>query len=232
MIECYEKNYINSVGNQHYCLPPLSGITSHSGLAVDISIFALHLAGISSMLGAINLRISYLGFKKYSEFNKGYGLRVSRNVFCRFNPNSKRFYSSGSNNKGNKKKEREVWIKILKLDDPLHKFVSEIIKKRIKVDHNILNYIFKDSGISITANQLSLILKCPKTSWNFYPNKVQETISAIYDLLGSPHKSPQVRGIYIFTHLSSGRKYVGSSKQLAIRLRSYFFGPQVLKRTR
>jgi len=35
-------------------LPPLSGITSHSGLAVDISIFALHLAGISSMLGAIN----------------------------------------------------------------------------------------------------------------------------------------------------------------------------------
>jgi hypothetical protein len=54
MIECYERNYINSVGNQLFCLPPLSGITSHSGLAVDISIFALHLAGISSMLGAIN----------------------------------------------------------------------------------------------------------------------------------------------------------------------------------
>ena len=34
--------------------PPLSGISSHSGGAVDCAIFSLHLSGISSILGAIN----------------------------------------------------------------------------------------------------------------------------------------------------------------------------------
>jgi len=34
--------------------PPLSGITGHPGLAIDMAIFSLHLAGASSILGAIN----------------------------------------------------------------------------------------------------------------------------------------------------------------------------------
>jgi cytochrome c oxidase subunit 1 len=32
----------------------LSGVQSHSGPSVDLTIFALHLSGISSLLGAIN----------------------------------------------------------------------------------------------------------------------------------------------------------------------------------
>jgi cytochrome c oxidase subunit 1 len=34
--------------------PPLSSIQSHSGVSVDLAIFALHLSGVSSLLGAIN----------------------------------------------------------------------------------------------------------------------------------------------------------------------------------
>ena len=34
--------------------PPLSGLISHSGPSVDLTIFALHIAGISSLLGAVN----------------------------------------------------------------------------------------------------------------------------------------------------------------------------------
>jgi cytochrome c oxidase subunit 1 len=34
--------------------PPLSGPAGHSGMAVDMAIFALHLAGASSILGAVN----------------------------------------------------------------------------------------------------------------------------------------------------------------------------------
>ena len=34
--------------------PPLSGLISHGGAAVDFAIFSLHLAGISSLLGAVN----------------------------------------------------------------------------------------------------------------------------------------------------------------------------------
>lgn len=34
--------------------PPLSGVQSHSGPSVDLTIFAIHLSGVSSILGAIN----------------------------------------------------------------------------------------------------------------------------------------------------------------------------------
>lgn len=43
--------------------PPLSSIVSHSGGAVDLSIFALHLAGISSLLGAINFISTILNMR-------------------------------------------------------------------------------------------------------------------------------------------------------------------------
>jgi hypothetical protein len=43
----------------------------------------------------------------------------------------------------------------------------------------------------------------------------------IKDLIGLPSSKTQVAGVYIFTHIASGSKYVGSSSQLAIRLRSY-----------
>lgn len=34
--------------------PPLTGLISHSGPAIDLAIFSIHLAGISSLLGAVN----------------------------------------------------------------------------------------------------------------------------------------------------------------------------------
>lgn len=34
--------------------PPLSSLTGHGGVGIDLSIFAIHIAGISSLLGAIN----------------------------------------------------------------------------------------------------------------------------------------------------------------------------------
>ncbi|KAI3872671.1 hypothetical protein MKX03_004246 [Papaver bracteatum] len=40
--------------NINHMTPPLSGITSHSGKAVDSAISSLHLSGISSILGSIN----------------------------------------------------------------------------------------------------------------------------------------------------------------------------------
>jgi len=43
--------------------PPLSGIFSHSGSAVDFGIFSLHLAGISSILGAINFIVTVINMR-------------------------------------------------------------------------------------------------------------------------------------------------------------------------
>jgi len=43
----------------------------------------------------------------------------------------------------------------------------------------------------------------------------------IKKLVGISSSKVQVSGVYLFTHLISGSRYVGSSSQLAIRLRSY-----------
>ena len=43
--------------------PPLSSIQSHSGAAVDLTIFSLHLSGASSVLGAINFITTILNMR-------------------------------------------------------------------------------------------------------------------------------------------------------------------------
>jgi cytochrome c oxidase subunit 1 len=43
--------------------PPLSGITGHSGPAMDLVILSLHVAGISSILGAINFIVTILNMR-------------------------------------------------------------------------------------------------------------------------------------------------------------------------
>lgn len=47
------------------------------------------------------------------------------------------------------------------------------------------------------------------------------TKEIIKEKLGLPHGKQRIPGIYIFTHLTTGRKYVGSSLELALRLNGY-----------
>nr|UBA17443.1 cytochrome c oxidase subunit I [Peruphasma schultei] len=43
--------------------PPLSGLTGHSSMSVDLTIFSLHMAGISSILGAVNFISTTINMK-------------------------------------------------------------------------------------------------------------------------------------------------------------------------
>jgi hypothetical protein len=47
------------------------------------------------------------------------------------------------------------------------------------------------------------------------------TKEILKEKLGLPHSKQRIPGIYIFTHLTTGRKYVGSSSELALRLNGY-----------
>lgn len=70
-IKIKSEQWINSLsvaivekwGYQQISYPPLSGIQSHSGPSVDLSIFSLHLSGISSLLGAINFITTILNMR-------------------------------------------------------------------------------------------------------------------------------------------------------------------------
>ena len=67
---------------------------------------------------------------------------------------------------------------------------------------------------------LNSLLAMPKLVFNNL-NKI-ETWDSIYRKLGSPHSKIQQGGVYIFTCITTGQKYVGSSNQLAFRLKGYF----------
>jgi cytochrome c oxidase subunit 1 len=53
----------NGAGTGWTLYPPLSGLQSHSGPAVDLLIFSLHLSGISSMLGSMNFITTILNMR-------------------------------------------------------------------------------------------------------------------------------------------------------------------------
>jgi hypothetical protein len=85
---------------------------------------------------------------------------------------------------------------------------------------NVLNKILAFSDMLVSEDTLNSLINMPRIVFNDLHTK--ETRSLIEDKLGLPHSKPQLRGVYIFTCLNSNQKYVGSSSQLALRLRGYF----------
>lgn len=78
-------------------------------------------------------------------------------------------------------------------------------------------------NIKINQSILDEILKRPRLE---LLNLNSNTIKTDYFLknIGTVRGKIQVPGVYIWTHLSTGNKYVGSSSKLARRLIGYFNG--------
>lgn len=74
--------------------------------------------------------------------------------------------------------------------------------------------------VSITETELERLKKIPGVKFNLPLN--DQTYPSYEALVGKPHAKGWKSGIYIFTHLPSGRKYVGSSNSLSRRLNQYF----------
>ena len=51
----------------------------------------------------------------------------------------------------------------------------------------------------------------------------------IYENIGLPHDKVQQCGVYIFSHIGTNKKYVGSSSQLALRLKGYLNQTRILR---
>jgi hypothetical protein len=83
----------------------------------------------------------------------------------------------------------------------------------------ILNKILFYYNIKVTNDEFMKLLNLPK--YNIKTNNKKGIIKKIKELVGSPNAKFQIPGIYVFTHIKSGKKYVGSSSQLAIRLINY-----------
>jgi hypothetical protein len=97
--------------------------------------------------------------------------------------------------------------------------ISNFFKKDQQINVDLINKLLFHCNITITKKQLIELINLPKYSINM--KDINETNKEIQNLVGLPSSKSQVSGVYIFTHKVNGSKYVGSSSQLAIRLRSH-----------
>jgi hypothetical protein len=101
-----------------------------------------------------------------------------------------------------------------------HVLAIEIINTGKPVTAENINEILAYCNIKITKQELeSLISTTSFTLTNLNQKSITKEI--LKDKLGLPNSKQRIPGIYIFTHVSTGRKYVGSSSQLAFRLNGY-----------
>lgn len=101
----------------------------------------------------------------------------------------------------------------------MHELANSQVNSNKPVTLRILNEILAYSNLLVSEDTLNSLLNMPRLV--FYDLQKKETLDSIYDKLGTPHSKIQSQGVYIFTYLNTGQKYVGSSSQLAFRLKGY-----------
>ena len=130
---------------------------------------------------------------------------------------------NGSPENNNKPKLDNRWKEILGRTGPnkhAHVLAIELINSGKPVTAENINEILAYCDIKITKQELkSLINTTSFTLTNLNEKSITKEI--LKDKLGLPNSKQRIPGIYIFTHISTGRKYVGSSSQLAFRLNGY-----------
>lgn len=85
---------------------------------------------------------------------------------------------------------------------------------------DVLNKLLKPQKVSITKAELTRLKAIPGVRFGLPLN--DQTSSAFEGLVGKPNTRGIKAGVYVFTHIASGAKYVGSSNSLSRRLDQYF----------
>ncbi|WP_431998963.1 GIY-YIG nuclease family protein [Streptomyces fungicidicus] len=83
-----------------------------------------------------------------------------------------------------------------------------------------INKVLVNKGVSITQKELNILLNIKGVTFDLPFNS--QTLPSLYGLVGKPKSRRPKAGIYIFTHLATGSKYVGPSNSLSRRLEQYF----------
>lgn len=103
---------------------------------------------------------------------------------------------------------------------PVHRLAMQYIKECKQITAEEVNNVLAFSKIKISQSMLDEILKRPRLE---FKDLNSDTIRSEYFLknIGTVRGKVQIPGVYIFTHKSTGSKYVGSSSTLARRLIGY-----------
>ena len=134
--------------------------------------------------------------------------------------------NSGENDPGKPNKKPKFdnkWKDVFGRSGPnkhSHVVAFEQLNSDKPADARKINEILAYCNITTTDEKLKDLLNTPSFVLTNLNSK-SITKERLKDKLGSPHGKQRIPGIYIFTHLTTGKKYVGSSSELAFRLNGY-----------
>ena len=83
-----------------------------------------------------------------------------------------------------------------------------------------INKLLANQQVSITPGELNKLKSIPGVKFDLPLN--DETLPGFIGLIGRSNSRVHRSGIYMFTHITSGSQYIGSSNNLARRLFGYF----------
>lgn len=130
---------------------------------------------------------------------------------------------NGTPEKNNKPKYDNKWKQILGRTGPnkhSHVLAFEQLNNGKTLTAKKINEILAYCNITITDEKLKDLLNTPSFVLTDL-NKKSITKEILKEKLGLPNSKQRIPGIYIFTHLTTDRKYLGSSSELALRLNGY-----------
>jgi len=88
------------------------------------------------------------------------------------------------------------------------------------INSEVINKLLVNQQVSISQEELYKLIAIPGVKFELPLN--DDTLRAFISLVGRSNSRVNRSGVYIFSRLASGRKYVGSSNSLARRLFGYF----------
>ena len=88
------------------------------------------------------------------------------------------------------------------------------------VTFTLVNQAVANQGFAITEDRLNKLLAIPSVT---FPLPIPDTVYLAYvELVGKPGSKNGRAGVYIFTHIKTGQRYVGSSVNLARRFKGHW----------
>lgn len=103
---------------------------------------------------------------------------------------------------------------------PINSLPPRFINSNKVITNDDINSLLVNQKVSISQKELDKLLEIKGVSFELPIS--DQTYPAYYSLIGRPKTRGRRVGVYIFTHIKSDSKYVGSSNSLSRRLEQYF----------
>lgn len=192
-----------------------------SGLVIAVSVtlwlgalepiwFIISYFGSLGHAGTSGLILSVISLKKDKNIKQSIIHINSGNYSTRtHNPEKLAF---GDINSGNKTTSSVINNDVkLKLYRP-EILALQYIESKEPITSNEINSLLLNQNVSITQEELDKLLKLPAVEFNLPIEN--HTYASFASLVGKPKSRGHYVGVFIFTHIPTGRKYVGSSNSL------------------